>query len=365
MSLKRASALIGLVVLAAACSSGGTATPSPAGGLKIGLVTDVGVVDDKSFNEYSWKGAQAGAADVGGTAQYIQTKQPSDYATNIQTFVDQGYNVIVTTGFALGDATTKAAKANPTIKFIGVDQGVCVDETGAPDSTFACKGDASKLLPNYQGLVFNEAQPGYLAGIVAASVSKTGVIGAVGGINTIPAILKYIKGYENGAKSVNPNVNVLELYVSSDITKAFNDPTTGKSLGNQMIQQHADVLFGVAGLSGQGTLSAACDGKVYGIGVDVDQHESVPATAACTLTSAEKLLTQAVQAAIGRINAKTDKGGTITGDAASTPPLIGLAPYYDLASLVTPDIQAKVDAALAAMKAGTLDPCKPAACTAP
>ena len=184
---------------------GASATPTAApAGLKIGLVTDVGVVDDKSFNEYSWKGAQAGAADVGGTADYIQTKQPSDYATNIQTFVDQGYDIIVSTGFALGDATAAAAKTNPDIKFIGVDQGVCVDANGDPDPTFACAGDASTLLPNYQGIVFNEAQPGYLAGIVAAGVSQTGVIGAVGGINTIPAILKYIKGYENGAKSVNP-----------------------------------------------------------------------------------------------------------------------------------------------------------------
>jgi basic membrane protein A len=345
------------------------ATGSPAGsqaaGLKIGLVTDVGVVDDKSFNEYSWKGAQKGAADVGGTANVLQTKQPSDYATNIQTFIDQGYNIIVTTGFALGNATTLAAKAHPEINFIGVDQGICIDAAGAPDPTFGCKGDASTLLPNYQGIVFNEAQPGYLAGIVAASISKTGVIGAVGGINTIPAILKYIKGYENAAKSVNPNIKVIELYISDDITKAFNDPTTGKSIGTQMIGQKADVLFQVAGLSGQGVLSAACDANVYGIGVDVDQHLSVPNTAKCTVTSAEKKLLEAVDAAIIRVSKGTDVGGNVVADAAANPPLIGLSPFYDLASLITPDTQKKIDDALAAMKAGTLDPCKPAACDKP
>lgn len=346
-------------------STPASAETSAASGLKIGLVTDVGVVDDKSFNEYSWKGAQKGAADTGGTAEVLQTKQPSDYATNIQTFIDQSYDVIVTTGFALGDATTLAAKAHPEIKFIGVDQGICIDEAGAPDPTFACKGDPSKLLPNYQGIVFNEAQPGYLAGIVAASISKTGVIGAVGGINTIPAILKYIKGYENAAKATNPNIKVIELYISDDITKAFNDPATGKSIATQMIGQKADVLFQVAGLSGQGVLSAACDANVYGIGVDVDQYLSVPNTAKCTVTSAEKKLLEAVDAAIIRISKGTDVGGNVIGDAAADPPLIGLAPFYDLASLITPDTQKKIDDALAAMKAGTLDPCKPAGCDKP
>jgi basic membrane protein A len=279
--------------------------------------------------------------------------------------VDQGYNVIVTTGFALGNATTIAAKAHPDIKFIGVDQGICIDEAGAPDPNFGCKGDPSKLLPNYQGITFNEAQPGYLAGIVAASISKTHTIGAVGGINTIPAILKYIKGYENGAKATDPTVKVLEVYISDDITKAFNDVDTGRADGNQLIGQGADVLFQVAGLSGQGTLAAACDAGKYGIGVDVDQHQSVTATAKCTVTSAEKKLLEAVDAAIVRIANKTDKGGNVTADASANPPLIGLSPFYDLQNLITADTQAKIDKALTDMKAGTLDPCKPVACNKP
>ena len=111
---------------------------------------------------------------VGGTASNIVTKAPADYAANIQTFVDQGYGIIVTVGFAMGDATTVAAKQYPKVKFIGVDQGVCIDETGKGDPTFACKGDPKTLLPNYQGLVFKEEQAGYLAGILAASVSEVG-----------------------------------------------------------------------------------------------------------------------------------------------------------------------------------------------
>ena len=188
----------GLAIIVAACGGGATTEPLGRGpGLAAGRVgpgvrasiagRSVGIgcsvvrgaqgrrrhrrrarFEDKSFNQSSNEGAQDAATAIGGEHDVIVTKQVSDYASNIQSFVDQGYDVIVTIGFLIGTDTAKAAKANPDVTFIGVDQGVCVDETGAPDPTFACKGDAATLLPNYQGIVFAEAQPGYLAGIVAA-----------------------------------------------------------------------------------------------------------------------------------------------------------------------------------------------------
>ena len=353
------SALFVLSGLLAACS-GTSADPK-----KVGLVTDVGTLEDKSFNEASWVGAQAGAKALGGTSSNIVTKAPADFAANIKTFVDQGYGIIVTTGFALGDATTAAAKQYPNVKFIGVDQGVCIDENGKGDPTFACKGDPKKLLPNYQGLVFKEEQVGYLAGVLAAGVSKSGVIGTVGGINTIPPVVRYINGYRNGAASVNDKVDVKVAYVSNDISKAFNDPGTGKSIAKQMIGLKADVIFQVAGLSGAGAIEEACANPgVIGIGVDVDQSKSLPQSAKCILSSAEKKLTDAVTAAIGKIGAKTDVGGTSVWDASTTPVGVGLSPFgSDYKALVTPEIQAKIDAALAGMKAGTVDPCKPTPCT--
>ena len=292
------------------------------------------------------------------------TKAPADYAANIKTFVDQGYGIIVTVGFAMGDATTIAAKTYPNVKFIGVDQGVCVDETGKSDPTFACKGDPTKLLPNYQGLVYKEEQVGYLAGVLAASVSKSGVVGTVGAINTIPAVVRYINGYRNGAASVKADGKVLVQYVSTDITKAFNDPGTGKSIAQQMLGEKADVIFQVAGLSGAGALEAACATPgVAGIGVDVDQAKSLPNLAKCILTSAEKKLSATVSAAIKKVSDKTDKGGTASFDASSTPPGVGLAPFGgDYASLVTPEIQAAIDKAFAGLKDGTVDPCKPTPC---
>jgi basic membrane protein A len=322
----------------------------------VGGVTDVGQLEDKSFNEGGWCGTIMGADAVGGTADVIVTEDPADYQNNMQTFIDQGYNIIVTYGFALGADTAVAAKANPEVQFIGLDQSICIDENGDPDPTFTCAGDAAELLPNYQGLVFNEAQAGYLAGIAAANLTETNVIGTIGGINTIPAVLSYIGGYVNGAKSVNPDIEVLVSYVSEDITTAFNDPTTGGSLAEQMIGQDADVIFQVAGLSGQGALEAACDADVYGIGVDVDQALALP-DLDCIVTSAEKKLVEGVSEAIQRVADGSAVGGTLILDAAQDPPKVAVSEFHNHPDLLTADLQTALDEATAAMAAGDLDPC--------
>jgi basic membrane protein A and related proteins len=323
----------------------------------IGGVTDVGQLEDKSFNEGGWCGTIAGATSVGGSAEVIVTEDPADYAQNLQTFIDQGYQIIVTYGFALGNATAIAAKENPEVWFIGLDQPVCVDENGDPDPTFTCAGDAAELLPNYQGLIFTESQAGYLAGIVAGTITETNVIGTIGGIESIPAVKLYIGGYHNGALSVNPDVEVLIQYVSEDITTAFNDPATGAALAEQMIGQDADVIFQVAGLSGQGALEAACDADIYGIGVDVDQALALPGET-CIVTSAEKKLVDAIDEAIQRVADGTAVGGSVVLDAASDPPKVAVSEFHNHPDLLTPELQAALDEATAAMAAGDLDPCE-------
>lgn len=323
----------------------------------IGGVTDVGQLEDKSFNEGGWCGTIAGATAVDGRAEVIVTEDPADYQNNMQTFISEDYNIIVTYGFALGNDTAIAAKANPDIQFIGLDQSICVDANGDPDPTFACAGDAATLLPNYQGLIFNEAQAGYLAGIVAATLSETGVIGAVGGIESVPPVKAYIGGYMNGALSVNPDIDVLISYVSEDITTAFNDPTTGASLADQMIGQDADVIFQVAGLSGQGALEAACDADIYAIGVDTDQALALP-NLTCIVTSAEKKLVDAVSEAIQRVADDKAVGGTLLLDASSDPPKVGVSEFHNHPDLYTDDLQGLLDDATAAMASGDLDPCE-------
>jgi basic membrane protein A len=279
-------------------------------------------------------------------------------AKNIQSFVDQNFDIIVSSGFNLGQATTCAANVNRDIWFVGVDQGPpCVTPEGRPDSAFKCTGDAKTLLPKYVAISFQEDQPGYLAGIVAATMSKTGTIGAIGGITLCGPCIRYIQGFQLGAQSVNPNIKLKVAWVTtSDFVKAFNDPVTGKSFGQQFITTNkVDVLFQVAGKTGNGVLDAACDAGIYGIGVDVDQALSYPNAAKCTLTSAEKKLALAASSDIANIVAGTQKGGDDHWDAKRDG--IGYSPFHDLESKVPADLKGKLDAALAAIKAGTLKTC--------
>ena len=360
--------LIAMAAIVTACSSsGGSSSPSTSASaaasssLKIGVVTDVGTITDKNFNQYSYEGAKAAADALGATVNYAVPKDASDYTKDIQGFVDQNYNVIVTVGFNLGDATVKAAKANPNIWFIAVDVAPCVDATGAPDSTFACKGDAATLLPKLIGIQFKEDQAGYLAGIVAAAVSKTGVIGTIGGINNNPAVVRYMQGFQLGAASYKSTVQVKTAFFSTgDSNKAYNDPAGGKTFGAQFIaQQGVDVLFPVAGGTGNAALDAACTAKILAVGVDVDEYQSYTTADACIVTSAEKHLSSAVNQTITLIAGGTAKGGVATFDASNGG--IGVSPFHNTSISIPADVQGKLDAALAAMKAGSLKTC-PATC---
>jgi basic membrane protein A len=334
-----------------------------AGAWSVAVVTDVGTIDDKNFNQYSYEGAQLGAHSIGAAdPPYVVPKDSSEYASDIQTFVDQGANLIVTVGFNLNADTLTAAKANPDVWFIGVDQNACVDETGAPDSTFACAGDASQLLPNFVGLQYQEDQAGYLAGIVAGSITKNDTVAAIGGTNLVPAVVRYIQGFELGAQSVSKKVKVDTAYVATDnFGDAFNNPGLGTTFADQFIQtNHPDVVFQVAGKTGNGILQSACANGLMGIGVDVDQYLSLNAasdpTYGCIVTSAEKHLSNSVSAVIQQIflakssaDLGLDQFGSLHFNATNDG--IGVSPDHEATPLITPDIQTLIDTATTAMQA--------------
>lgn len=373
--LGASAALVSLMLVLAACSTPGTSagestaesaavstteSAAPQSDLKIGVVTDVGTANDKNFNEYTVLGAKNGAAAIGAAEPPVTVpKDDSEYASSIQAYIDQGYDIIVTAGFNLGVATTQAAHDNPDVWFIGVDQGPpCVNADGLPDTTFACAGDAAALLPHMVALSYQEDQAGYLAGMAAASASKTGTIGAIGGITLCGPCIRYIQGFKLGAESINPDVKLVVAWVTeSDFTKAFNDPVTGKSFGAQFLQQNADVdvLFQVAGKTGNGVLDAACEANIWGVGVDVDQALSYPNAAACTITSATKSLALAVETDIRNIVDETMAGGDDHWDA--TRDGIGYAPFHDNADAFPANMAELLDAAFAEIKAGTLVTC--------
>ena len=341
-----------------ACKTGtGAALPADKD-VKIGVVADIGTLQDKNFNEYTFNGASDAATTLGASAPTsLVPKSASEYATLVQQMVDAGTNIIVTTGFNLANATVEAACANPDVWFVGVDQSpICVAPSGHADSTFACKGKAADLLPRYVSIMYQEDQPGYLAGIVAASISASGKIGAIGGTSACAPCIRYIQGYELGAKSVNPAVEVNSKYVVSDFSNdAFHNAGLGKTFTETFLTQFpgTDVMFQVAGDTGNGVLEAACAAGIHGIGVDVDQWLSLKAdttpTYNCIVTSAEKHLQVTVAAQIGQIADGTAKGGDVLFNAANEG--IGISPDHESTPLITSEIQAKVDAALAQMKA--------------
>lgn len=327
--MKRSIALVllaGLVV--SAC--GGVGLPGFGTGPKVGMVTDIGQLEDKSFNEFSWKGVQAGAAAIGGTATAVVTRDTADYAANIQSLIDQDFDVIVTVGFLIGTDTLKAAQENPDVQFFGVDQFV-----------------ADPAPANYQGLLFAENQAGYLAGIVAANITKSNKIGAVGGVSAVPPVVAFIEGYRAGATAEKPNIEVLVNY-----TESFTEPEKGDASAKAMISQGADVIFQVAGLTGAGALRAACSAGVWGIGVDVDQWLSLPDAQKCIVTSAEKKLEIATADALKRWKDSGKQTGNFFNDAKNDG--IGISPIRN--TELPAGVQAKLDKALADMKAGTLNP---------
>ena len=279
-------------------------------------MTDVGKVDDRSFNQSAWEGVQCAQKNLGfSDIKFIETQQSTDYASNIDQFVSDNYDVIVTVGFLLGPATIDAAKANPNIKFIGVDQ--------AQDTT----------VPNLAGLVFDEDKSGYLAGYLAGLLTKSGTVGEVLGLANVPAVERYGVGYINGAKAAKSGIKVLAACASS-----FTDTVWGNNTANQEMSQNADVIFAAAGLTGNGALLAAVDkgGSVLGIGVDTDQYLSLPEADPVLVSSAMKLIVPGVFNIIKSAQDGSFKGGNVKGQ-------VGLAPYHDLDSKVPADVKSKMN----------------------
>ena len=215
----------------------------------IGLVTDTGKVDDKSFNQSAHEGAMAAAKETNGFYKYIETQDAKDYAANMAQFTNKKYDTIVTVGFLMTDATTAAAKANPTTRFIGVDQG------------YDAKAVTEK---NVTGLIFPEDQAGYGAGYLAGLMTKTNKLGQVLGLE-IPPVQKYAKGFEAGAKAANPKVTVATVYHPA-ADNAFNDPVWGAGEAKKQLAQGADIIFGAGGNTGNGALQEVA--KASGAGTD-------------------------------------------------------------------------------------------------
>ena len=347
-----------LDIKAWAMGEGKMAPSASAKDLKVGLVTDVGGPDDKSFNFTAIEGLTRAVKELGISAdsKYLQSRQETDYAKNLEEFIGQGYKGIVTVGFLLGGATAGSAKANPGVNYAIVDYAY-PDCFGTAVEGKDC-GSATEMA-NVLGLTFRVEQAAFQAGYLAASVSKTKKVGTYGGVN-IPPVVDFMVGFQGGVNYWNAKHNDKVELIGWDtkkndgvFTATFTDPEKGKQAALSLIDEGADVVLPVAGLTGNGTFTAAKEKNTLAIGVDVDQCISVPDACGVILTSVRKNIANAVFEAIKRMSDGSFKGGVYSGTFENDG--VSIAPYHDNASKVTAEVQSELDAIKADIIAGKLD----------
>ncbi|MEW5957245.1 MAG: phosphate/phosphite/phosphonate ABC transporter substrate-binding protein [Chloroflexota bacterium] len=320
-----------------------TEAPAPAeeAAHKYGQVTDVGGIDDKTFNQTAWNGMKRAGEELGVEVQFLESQQQTDYEKNIKEFVDQGYNGIVTVGFLLADATKAASEANPDIPFAIVD---------FPSQT---SGD--------MGLLFAVDQPSFLAGYLAAGMSQTGAVCTYGGIK-IPPVVQFMVGFEYGVMYYNEQkgTDVKVLGWKTDpaaegggdgaFTGNFESTDDGRSFAENFFDEGCDVIFPVAGPVGLGSAAAAQDRGFMMVGVDTDQYVSAPEFAEIFVSSVLKNMDVAVFEAVKSMEEGAFQGGSnYLGTLENNG--VGLSSFHDFEDKVPQELKDELEA----VKAGIVD----------
>jgi basic membrane protein A len=273
--------LFSLVLL---CVSAIAPTISQAAPLKIGMVTDVGGVNDQSFNQSAWEGLTRVKKELVLKTSYQESKQDADYPANLETLLDAKNDLIWGIGFKMADAILIAAKQNPKQKYAIIDYSY-----------------GAKTPKNVVGVMFKAEEGAFLAGYIAAKMSKTGTLGFIGGMS-VPIIHSFQYGFKAGAKYANKKINILEQHAES-----FTDAAKGKAIANQMMSKGADVIFHAAGAVGDGVIEAVKEKDKMAVGVDRDQNYLAPKN---VITSSMKRVDNAVFNVVSDLNKGIFKGGT-------------------------------------------------------
>jgi basic membrane protein A and related proteins len=306
--------------------------------LKVGMVSDVGGIDDASFNQNTWDGLERAAKELGVQAQFIESQAQADYEKNITEFSEQKYDLVFTVGFLLNDATAKMAPLYPEVKFAGIDQWY------------------DPPIDNAVAVTFNVDEAAFPIGYLAAGwavLQDPGdpQIGYVAGMK-IPPVEQFIVAYEAGAAYYNQqkgtNVLVKGVYVGD-----FEAPDQGKIQGNSLIDEGVDIIFGVGGKTGNGGLAAAKERGKWGIGVDVDQYYTLPNEKDILITSCMKRLDNAVFGVVEQTLADQFPGGSLYV-ATLTNGGVGLAPYHDFEGQIPAELDQEVQAIIEGIKAGSI-----------
>jgi basic membrane protein A and related proteins len=334
-----------------ASATGSAATSAKALGC---MVTDTGGIDDRSFNASSWQGMQAAAAaDPNLTVKYLQSTTQSDYIPNINTFLGEKCNIIVTVGFLMGPATEAAAKAHPNQKFAIVDCSYASGCLSGPHEA------------NIDQLTYNTVQDGFLGGYLAAGLTKTGKVATFGG-EDFGTVTIYMDGFWDGVQYYNQkhgtHVQVLgwnEQTQKGSFTGDFTNQTKGETLTQTFITEGADIIFPVAGNVGLGAAKAVQDAdvaagsqKVNMFWVDTDGCVSAQQYCKYFITSVTKGIVPSVSGAVLAAAHGTFTGGTYVGTLSNGGAV--LSPYHDFASQVPSSLQSELKTVETGIENGTI-----------
>lgn len=316
-------------------------TPATGGdaSYKACMVTDTGGIDDNGFNGAAWAGMQAAQANGKATVSYVQSKTEADYTTNIASLLAQNCKLIMTVGGLMADATTAAAKANPSTRFVGID---------APGNGV-----------NIRGIQYNTAQASFLAGYLAASLSKSGKVATWGGLKIAPVTI-FMDGFQEGIEYYNEKKNAHVVLLGWDeasqngsFSGSFDDQSKGQQLANNFIAQGADIIFPVAGNAGLGTAAAAqTSGKAIVIWVNKDGYVTEPQYKSVFLTTVEKNITDPVQTVVEQAAGGSSDTSDFLGTLANKG--VGLSPFHDFDSKIPDSTKSELDDISKQIQAGTI-----------
>ncbi len=290
--------------------------------IRVGMVTDVGGVNDGSFNQSSWEGLQKASDELGVEVKYLESETDADYAPNIETFVSDDYDLIICVGYMLADATRESAEANPDQKYAIIDDASCAD------------------LPNVTCLLFEQSQASYLAGVAAGLTTKSNTVGFVLGMANA-TMNEFGYGYLAGVLDANPKAKILQYNAN-----AFGDTAAGKSAAVSMVTDGADVIFHAAGGTGLGVIEGCTESGIWAIGVDTDQSALAPDN---ILTSAMKRVDIACYSVAQSALAGTLTNGIITYDLKTEG--VDIAPTT---TNLPDDVKTAIDEAKAAIISGDI-----------
>jgi basic membrane protein A len=343
--LKGAGLMLALAMVAAACGGDDDDDAGGDGGggeassdFSACQITDTGGVDDRSFNQTVNQGLVDAGDEIGFEPAVLESQSDADYAPNIQTFVDQGCNLIVTVGFLLGDATATAAEENPDQQFAIVDYDYSTDA-----------GDSADEFENVRELTFSTDQAAFLAGYVAAATTETGTVGTYGGVN-IPTVTIFMNGFAAGIDYYNEeNDGNVELVgwdaeqQDGSFTGDFEDQSKGRDTTAQLIDEGADIIMPVAGPVGLGSIEAirAGGGDERLIWVDTDGCVSVADDCDLFLTSVMKNMDVAVHDTVTAAAEGDFEGGAYVGTLENDG--VGIAPFNEFEEEVPQELKDTLD----------------------